>query len=202
MNVPRAAEEKIDPQGSTRFCNGILNFQTHMIARLDRFERPPWCQLSIDKPIDALCDVLYHYSNTVKRELLRLDPSSGLPIYLQLVDQIKHAVEICALTPGDQLPSVRTLAHELVISPNTVVKVYTELASEGVVELRQGAGVFIVDQEREPRSIVSLRDAKLEVHGVIARFRGRGLSDGEIRRLFEAELLAADEPVTKRGRRI
>ena len=51
--------------------------------------------------------------------------SSGLPIYLQLVDQIRHAVEICALTPGDQLPSVRVLAHELVISPNTVVKAYT-----------------------------------------------------------------------------
>ena len=137
----------------------------------------------------------------MNQKLLRLDPSSGLPIYLQLVDQIKHAVEICALMPGDQLPSVRLLAQELVISPNTVVKAYTELASEGVVELRQGAGVFIVDQEREPRSVDRLRDAQLEVHGVIARFRGRGLSDGEIRRLFEAELLAAEEPATKRGRR-
>ncbi|MBI1788392.1 MAG: GntR family transcriptional regulator [Acidobacteria bacterium] len=138
----------------------------------------------------------------MKQRLLRLDPSSGLPMYLQLVDQIKHAVEMCVLTPGDQLPSVRILANELVISPNTVVKAYTELAFEGVVELRQGAGAFIVDQERKPRSGEALRDAKVAVHGLIARFRERGLSDGEIRRVFEAELLATEEPATKRGRRM
>lgn len=155
----------------------------------------------MDKTLDGYVDALYHYSNTVRRNLLRIDPSSGLPIYMQLVDQIRHAVEICALTPGDQLPSVRALAHELVISPNTVVKAYTELAFEGIVELRQGSGAFVVDQERKPRSIGTLQDAKLEVHGVIAKFRERGLSDGEIRRLFEAELLATEEATVKRGRR-
>lgn len=138
----------------------------------------------------------------MKQKLLRLDPSSGLPIYLQLVEQIRHAVEICALTPGDQLPSVRVLAQELVISPNTVVKAYTELAFQGVVELRHGSGAFVVDQERKPRSIGTLQDAKIEVHGFIVRFRERGLSDGEIRRLFEAELLATEEPTVKRGRRM
>jgi GntR family transcriptional regulator len=137
----------------------------------------------------------------VKSNLLRLDPSSGLPIYLQLVDQIKHAVEMCALAPGEQLPSVRTLAQELVISPNTVVKAYTDLATEGVVELRQGAGAFIVDQERKPRSTDTLRAAKVEAHRLIAKFRGRGLSDGEIRRLVEAELIGTEEPVSNRGRR-
>lgn len=136
----------------------------------------------------------------MKQKLLRLDPSSGLPIYLQLVDQIRHAVEICALAPGDQLPSVRGLAHDLVISPNTVVKAYTELAFEGVVELRHGSGAFIVDQERKPRSIGTLQNAKMEVHGFVARFRELGLSDGEIRRLFESELLATEEPAAKRGR--
>jgi len=151
--------------------------------------------------LTCIPDALYHYSDTVKNKLLRLDPSSGLPIYLQLVDQIKHAVEICAITPGDQLPSVRMLAHDLVISPNTVVKAYTELAFEGIVELRQGAGAFIVDQERKSKSVDMLLDAKLDVHGLVARFRGRGLSDGEIRRLFEAELLTTEESLTKRGRR-
>ena len=65
-----------------------------------------------------------------------------------------------------------------------MVKAYTELAFEGVVELRHGSGAFIVDQERKPRSIGTLQDAKTEVHGFVAKFRERGLSDGEIRRLF------------------
>jgi len=144
---------------------------------------------------------LYHLINTVKSHLLRIDPASGVPIYQQLVDQIKHAVEICGLIPGDQLPSVRVLAQELIISPNTVVKAYTELAYEGVVELRQGSGAFVVDQELKPKSIDKLREAKAEVHGLVEKFRRRGLNDGEIRRLFEAELLATEEVPAKARQR-
>jgi GntR family transcriptional regulator len=137
----------------------------------------------------------------VSGHILRLDPSSGLPLYVQLVEQIKHAVELCLLAPGDQLPSVRTLAQELVISPNTVVKAYSDLAGEGVIDLRQGAGAFIVDQERQPEAADTLRSARAEMRRIIARFRERGLSDGEIRRLLEAELLAGEELAPKRGRR-
>jgi GntR family transcriptional regulator len=68
--------------------------------------------------------------------LFRPNPSLGVPIYLQLMEQVKHAVETGALRPGDQLPGIRPLAEELVINPNTVAKAYRELEHEGVIELR------------------------------------------------------------------
>src|SRR5438874_1809028 len=75
--------------------------------------------------------------------LFRPNPSLGVPIYLQLMEQVKHAVETGALRPGDQLPGIRPLAEELVINPNTVAKAYRELEHEGVIELRHGAGAFV-----------------------------------------------------------
>lgn len=133
----------------------------------------------------------------MRQHILRLNPSSGVPLYLQLVEQIKHAAEMCLLAPGDQLPSVRALAQELVISPNTVVKAYSELAAEGVIDLRQGSGAFIADQDRRPEDGQVLRSAHAEMRRLVVRFRERGLSDGEIRRLLEAELLN-EEPALKR----
>ena len=78
--------------------------------------------------------------------LLRPNPSSGVPIYLQLMEQVKHAIETGALRPGEQLPGIRPLAEELVINPNTVAKAYRELEHEGVIELRHGAGAFVSEQ--------------------------------------------------------
>src|ERR687888_2781938 len=75
--------------------------------------------------------------------LLRPNTSSGVPIYLQIMEQVKHAVETGALRSGEQLPGIRPLAEELVINPNTVAKAYRELEHEGVIELRHGAGAFV-----------------------------------------------------------
>src|SRR5678810_950811 len=77
--------------------------------------------------------------------ILRLNPSSGIPLYLQLMEQIKHAVETEAIRAGDQLPSVRKLAEEMVINPNTVARVYRELEREGIIEVRHGAGAYVRD---------------------------------------------------------
>src|ERR1700681_1898639 len=74
--------------------------------------------------------------------LLRPNPSSGVPIYLQLMEQVKHAIETGAVRAGEQLPGIRPLAEELVINPNTVAKVYRELEHEGVIEPRSGGGAF------------------------------------------------------------
>ena len=75
--------------------------------------------------------------------ILRPNPSLGVPIYLQLMEQVKHAIETGALRPGEQLPGIRPLAEELVINPNTVAKAYRELEHEGLVEGRRGMGTFI-----------------------------------------------------------
>ena len=120
--------------------------------------------------------------------LIRPNPSLGVPIYLQLMEQVKHAIETGALRPGEQLPGIRPLAEELVINPNTVAKAYRELEHEGVIELRHGAGAFVSAQARDRKNTDRLRTAQPLVAAAVDKLRARGLSDEEIRRLFEAEL--------------
>jgi GntR family transcriptional regulator len=120
--------------------------------------------------------------------LLRPNPSSGVPIYLQLMEQVKHAIETGALRPGEQLPGIRPLAEELVINPNTVAKVYRELEHEGVIELRHGAGAFVAGQAPAKKLTDNLRAGQTIVAAAVERLHARGLTDEEIRRLFEAEM--------------
>jgi GntR family transcriptional regulator len=120
--------------------------------------------------------------------IFRTNPSLGVPIYLQLMEQVKHAIETGALRPGEQLPGIRPLAEELVINVNTVVKAYRELEHEGVIELRQGAGAFVSASATGRQAADTVRAAQPIVAGAMRKLRERGLSDEQIRRLFEAEL--------------
>jgi len=104
------------------------------------------------------------------------------------MEQVKHAIETGALRPGEQLPGIRPLAEELVINPNTVAKAYRELEHEGVIELRHGAGAFVSANARGRKAADSLRAGQSIVAGAVDKLRDRGLTDDEIRRLFEAEL--------------
>jgi GntR family transcriptional regulator len=131
--------------------------------------------------------------------LFRSNPSSGVPIYLQLMEQVKHAVETGALRPGEQLPGIRPLAEELVINPNTVAKAYRELEHDGVIELRHGAGAFVSAATRGRKAIDKVRAAQPIVAGAIEKLRDRGLSEDEIRRLFEAELAGLNKTGGHRG---
>jgi GntR family transcriptional regulator len=74
---------------------------------------------------------------------IQIDALSGLPVYRQIMDQIKYYVASGALLAGDQLPSIRELAQALTVNPTTVVKAYTELVHEEAIELRQGKGAFV-----------------------------------------------------------
>ena len=120
--------------------------------------------------------------------LFRPNPSLGVPIYLQLMEQVKHAIETGALRAGEQLPGIRPLAEELVINPNTVAKAYRELEHEGVIELRHGAGAFVAANAHARKTTDKLRAAQTIVAGAIEKLHARGVTDEEIRRLFEAEL--------------
>ena len=131
--------------------------------------------------------------------IFRPNPSLGVPIYLQLMEQVKHAVETGALRPGEQLPGIRPLAEQLVINPNTVAKAYRELEHEGVVELRHGAGAFVSATPRAKKAADTLRAGQTIVSGAITRLRERGLTDDEIRRLFEAELAGLARTGDRRG---
>ena len=129
----------------------------------------------------------------------RANPASGLPIYLQLMEQVKHAIETGALRPGEQLPGIRPLAEELVINPNTVARAYRELEHEGVIELRHGAGAFVSAAPRRKKDADSLRAGQTIVAAAIEKLRERGLGDDEIRRLFEAELAGLARTGGQRG---
>jgi GntR family transcriptional regulator len=129
--------------------------------------------------------------------LFRPNPALGVPIYLQLMEQVKHAIETGALRAGEQLPGIRPLAEELVINPNTVAKAYRELEHEGVIELRHGAGAFVAVPPKPKKAAGTLRAAQAVVTAAVERLHARGLNDDEIRRLFEAELAG----LTKAGGR-
>ena len=117
---------------------------------------------------------------------LQLNPSSGVPLYLQLIEQIKHAIESGAMRTGDQLPSVRQMAEELMINPNTVVRAYRELEHEGVLELKHGSGAYI-RESIVPRAKV-MQKAQTVVQQALDRLDGLDLDEEEIRRLIENEL--------------
>lgn len=76
--------------------------------------------------------------------ILSIQPNSGVPIYLQVIQQVKHRVATGALRPGERLPSVREIAEQLQVNPNTIAKAITELERQGVVETRRGSGTFVV----------------------------------------------------------
>lgn len=114
-------------------------------------------------------------------------PSSGIPIYVQLKEQIRHAIETGSLAVGDQLPGIRGLAETLVINPNTVIKVYRELENEGILDIRHGLGAFVAARRRRSKP-EEMRDAQQLVREFVDRLKDHGLNAGEIRRLLEAEL--------------
>jgi GntR family transcriptional regulator len=121
-----------------------------------------------------------------------LNPAAGQPLYLQLIQQIRHAIETGVLQPGDALPGLRVLAQELVVSPNTVVKAYAELEGDGLIEIRHGSGAYVAARRGLKPRVDRLRLAQDRVRALMARLRADGLSDQELQRLFEAELRPAD----------
>jgi GntR family transcriptional regulator len=131
--------------------------------------------------------------------LFRPNPSSGVPIYLQLMEQVKHSIETGALRPGEQLPGIRPLAEELVINPNTVAKAYRELEHEGVIELRHGAGAFVSANAQAKNVTEKLRAGQAIVAAAVDKLHTRGVTDDEIRRLFEAELAGLTRTGGHRG---
>jgi GntR family transcriptional regulator len=119
---------------------------------------------------------------------INIDPSSGLPIYIQIAQQIKTAVAMGRLLPEESLPSVRQLAVDLAVNPNTVARAYLDLEIEGVIYKRQGAGTFVSGQgvemsKAERRRVLGELMEKALVEGV-----NLGLDEHELRDAFERVL--------------
>ena len=129
-----------------------------------------------------------------------IDPSNGLAIFDQIVRQMKFAVANGTLPPGELVPSVRELAKELAVNPNTVVRAYRDLTSEGILETVRGTGLAVAAEavahcEKERLALLRerLRQALEEAHS-------SRLETDEIRSLIDAEL-ARLERGTKTSRR-
>ena len=119
---------------------------------------------------------------------ISIDPASGLPIYVQIVNQIKTGIAMGRLLPEDPLPSVRQLALDLTVNPNTVARAYLELEFEGIIYKRQGAGTFVSRQGVEMsknarRKVLSDLIEKALVEGV-----NLGLGEPELRESFDRVL--------------
>jgi GntR family transcriptional regulator len=121
--------------------------------------------------------------------IFRLNQSTGIPLYLQLIEQVKHAVETGALQEGDQLPTIRKVAEDLVMNPNTVVRAYRELEHDGVLELKHGSGAFIKASAGGRTRV--MHKAQTVVQSALERLASLGLTEDELRRVFENELAQA-----------
>jgi GntR family transcriptional regulator len=120
--------------------------------------------------------------------MFHLRPDTGEPIYLQLERQIKHAVATGALAHGTQLPSVRQLASELVINPNTVVRAYRELEHAGLLEGVHGRGWFVTYGAPRLRDEERRRRLQEFVEQLWAEGRALGYSTGELADIVAAAL--------------
>lgn len=120
----------------------------------------------------------------------RLDGRSGVPTYLQLVHQVKHAVRLGVLRSGDQLPTVREVVAELAINPNTVAKAYRELEHEGFVHGRPGLGTFVNDVLTGRYDPLEHAELRRELSRWVERARSAGLDDESIDALWAAAVRA------------
>jgi GntR family transcriptional regulator len=110
-----------------------------------------------------------------------MDMRSGVPLYRQIIDQVHAARAAGAVCPGDQLPTVRQLAVELSINPNTVVRAYRELELTGALTTHQGTGTFITDTPVEVNKADRERRLDQFVADLVARAGREGFSIKEIR---------------------
>ena len=125
---------------------------------------------------------------------LRLDSRSGVPPYLQIAQQVRHAMVAGILKPGDQLPTVKEVVTQLAVNPNTVFKGYRELEREGLVEGRPGAGTFVRRLPAGPHPGAHAALARSLAQWV-ARARAAGLDDESMEALLRATLYGQGEAI-------
>jgi GntR family transcriptional regulator len=105
-----------------------------------------------------------------------LDLASGVPVYRQIIEQVRNGIAFRSLLPGDQLPTVRQTAVDLAINPNTVVRAYRELEIRGVIETHQGTGTFVANQNVQHADLERQRQLDQIVSDFVARSNAAGFT--------------------------
>jgi GntR family transcriptional regulator len=118
----------------------------------------------------------------------RIDTTSGIPIYVQLIDQVKYHIARGVLRPGDEMPSVRTLATDQLINPNTVVHAYRELEREGLIHKRRGMGTYVAERPADSDSEQGVEDLRRLLERAAAQGRHLGIAAEELHRMLDEGL--------------
>lgn len=124
--------------------------------------------------------------------LLHIDPHNGLAIYDQIVRQIKFAVAAGVVQRGEMVPSVRELARELAINPNTIARAYRQLQEDGVLEPVRGTGLEVASGAAEHCRSERLKLVRLRLRQVLREARQSRLEKDQLRELVEKELTAVE----------
>ena len=119
-----------------------------------------------------------------------LDTRSGVPPYLQIVQQVRHALRLGLLRVGDQLPTVKEVVASLAINPNTVLKAYKELEHEGLVAARPGIGTFVTGTLADG-SLAAQGPLRRDLQRWLGKARRAGLDEESIEALFRDSVRAA-----------
>jgi GntR family transcriptional regulator len=131
---------------------------------------------------------------------LNISPSDGVPIYLQIVNQIKYLVASGRLVPEDELPPIRTLAEQLVVNPNTVARAYRELEMAGIVYKRRTAGTFVSDGGSPLARTEQLRILSQRADALLVEARQMGFDAEEVIDLIRERLAALADPEPEQER--
>jgi len=123
-----------------------------------------------------------------------INTGSSVPIYQQITDQVRLAVTAGTVQVGDQLPSVRALAEDLVVNPNTVARAYAELMREGLLESRAGRGVFITPKRKVFSRDESWRRLEPRLDALIGEAMTLDFTPDELRQALEAKLAKWKHP--------
>ncbi len=116
---------------------------------------------------------------------IHITTADGVPIYLQIVNQVKYLVSSGRLIAGEELPPIRTLAEKLVVNPNTVARAYRELESAGIVEKRRTAGTYVSDQGSPLARRERLKILTERVDALLAEARQMDIAFDDVVKLIE-----------------
>jgi GntR family transcriptional regulator len=125
---------------------------------------------------------------------IHIQAQGGVPIYLQVMQQIKYLVASGRLQPGDELPSIRTLAEQLIVNPNTIARAYRELETAGVVEKRRTAGTFVAEAGSPLARKERLRLLRQRVDQLLVEAFQMGFALEEVLKLVEQSELNSQPP--------
>jgi GntR family transcriptional regulator len=128
----------------------------------------------------------------------RIQPDSHVPVYLQIVEHMRSAIAAGVYRPGEALPSLRVLASELKVNPNTVQKAYDEMDRQGLIKSRRGVGMFVAQRGVRSAQGRAEDSAQAAFAQAVSAAAAAGLDSDRIRELFEAAIERLPQPAKDR----